>query len=198
MFLAFVMTEPLANAKAILRNEIRARLRAMSPEQLASASAQLVARMLTQPMWQHAKSILLFSPLGFEPNINPLLREAIAAGKRAALPWFDAATQSYSARYVSDPERDLVVAKFGILEPCSSCEPAPLNRLDLALVPGVAFDAQGRRLGRGKGFYDRLLTHVRGTKCGVAFDEQIVEEIPAGPLDVTLNCILTPTRWTQT
>ena len=69
-----------------------------------------------------------------------------------------------------------------------------MNRLDLVLVPGVAFDLQGRRLGRGRGFYDRLLADVDGIKCGIAFDEQMVNEVPAGPPDVRLNFILTPTR----
>lgn len=192
------MSDALAKTKSTLRGEVRARLRAMSPEELANASTHLVSRILATPMWKNADSVLLFSPLQFEPDINPLLREALAARKLTALPWFDATTQSYSARWIIDADRDLTVAKFGILEPRSSCHAAPLNRLDLVLVPGVAFDAQGRRLGRGKGFYDRLLAHVRGTKCGVGFDEQIVEAIPVAPLDVTLNCILTPTRWTQT
>jgi 5-formyltetrahydrofolate cyclo-ligase len=59
----------------------------------------------------------------------------------------------------------------------------------------VAFDLHGHRLGRGKGYYDRLLTAVRGTACGVAFDQQLVPEIPIGPHDVRMNCLLTPTRW---
>ena len=63
--------------------------------------------------------------------------------------------------------------------------------------PGVAFDLQGRRLGRGKGFYDRLLADLRGTICGVAFDEQIVSELPVGPTDISVNCILTPTRFIE-
>ena len=67
--------------------------------------------------------------------------------------------------------------------------------LDVVLVPGVAFDLGGRRLGRGAGYYDRLLTGVRGTTCGVAFDEQISGELPVEPHDVHVNCILTPTRW---
>ena len=83
-------------------------------------------------------------------------------------------------------------------EPAAHCAEVPLNRLDLVLVPGVAFDARGGRLGRGKGFYDRLLAAVRGTKCGVAFDEQIVDAVPNGPLDIRLNCILTPTRLIET
>jgi 5-formyltetrahydrofolate cyclo-ligase len=61
----------------------------------------------------------------------------------------------------------------------------------------VAFDLHGRRLGRGKGFYDRLLARTRGTKCGVAFDEQIVAKITVEPHDAQVNCLLTPTRWIE-
>jgi 5-formyltetrahydrofolate cyclo-ligase len=72
-----------------------------------------------------------------------------------------------------------------------------LKRLDLVLVPGLAFDRHGRRLGRGRGYYDRLLAEVPGTSCGVAFDEQLVASDPVGPLDVPLNCILTPSHWIE-
>jgi 5-formyltetrahydrofolate cyclo-ligase len=71
----------------------------------------------------------------------------------------------------------------------------PLNQLDFLLVPGVAFDRSGRRLGRGKGFYDRLLAGVTGMKCGVAWDEQIVHELPAEPHDIAMDLMLTPSRW---
>jgi 5-formyltetrahydrofolate cyclo-ligase len=64
----------------------------------------------------------------------------------------------------------------------------------LILVPGVAFDWHGRRLGRGKGFYDRLLAGVRGVKCGIAFAGQMVNEVPAGPSDVRMNFMMTPAR----
>src|SRR5204863_2517253 len=92
---------------------------------------------------------------------------------------------------------DLKIGRFGIREPAEHCPPISLNRLDFILVPGVAFDLTGRRLGRGKGFYDQLLAAVSGTTCGVAFDEQIVREIPVAPHDIRVNCILTPTRWLQ-
>ena len=70
-----------------------------------------------------------------------------------------------------------------------------LNRLDLVLVPGVAFDLNGRRLGRGKGYYDRLLAEFEGWTCGVAFDQQVVEAVPSEPHDMRLTCLVTPTRW---
>jgi 5-formyltetrahydrofolate cyclo-ligase len=61
-------------------------------------------------------------------------------------------------------------------------------------VPGLGFTPDGRRLGKGRGYYDRLLRLVRAFRCGIAFDEQIIEDLPAGPHDERLDCILTPSR----
>lgn len=185
-------------SKTALREKMRGRLKMLPAFVRAESSTALVRAMLQHPFWKRAQSILLFSPLNDEPDIRPLLREAFCSGKHTALPSFNAVTRDYSARFVRDAEADLVAGEFGITEPGPACEEAALNRLDLVLVPGVAFDARGGRLGRGKGFYDRLLLHVRGTTCGVAFDEQIIEAVPHEPHDVRLNCILTPTRLIET
>ena len=189
---------PLDSAKASLREQVRARLHGVPTEHCSAASAQLCTRLQAQRTWSEAKSVLLFAPLPEEPNMWAMLVEALAAGKTVALPAFVAGTSVYTARQIIDPTRDLVLGKFGIREPALSCPEVALNRLDLVLVPGVAFDTRGGRLGRGKGFYDRLLPAVNGLKCGVAFDEQIVDAVPVGPMDVRLNCILTPTRWIET
>ena len=107
-------------------------------------------------------------------------RRSLAAGKIAILPQFDAATQNYVARRVQNLRDEIVAGQFRVREPKPDCEKIPLNKIDLVLVPGVAFDLRGNRLGRGRGFYDRLLAEIRGVKCGVAFDEQVVDEVPAG------------------
>ena len=155
----------------------------------------MCARLNAADYWQSAKSVLFFAPLPGEPDIWPLLEFALHEGKLAALPYFDAEQNAYLARRITNPLADVRPGKFGIREPGASCTVVPLNQLDLTLVPGVAFDLSGRRLGRGRGFYDRLLALAGGVKCGVAFDEQIVDAIPAEPHDVKLNRILTPTRW---
>jgi 5-formyltetrahydrofolate cyclo-ligase len=192
------MTASLANTKAALREQIRARVKAISPAQREAAAAQACSRLKMTTVWRAAKSVLLFAPLPDEPDLWPLLAEALAAGKIVVLPSFVPGTNSYTARRILDLSRDLVVGKFGIREGADACQEIAVNQLDLVLVPGVAFDTRGRRLGRGKGFYDRLLASVRGTKCGVAFDEQLVDAVPVGPLDIPLNCILTPSRWIET
>ena len=191
------MIDPLQESKQMLREEVRARLKAMPPGHHHSISSH--CRILrAQPIWLSAKSIMFFAPMDYEPSIWPLLTEAMAAGRTVALPRFISATHGYAACQVRDLSRDIVVGMFGVREPSTSCPEVPLNQLDLVLVPGLAFDARGGRLGRGKGFYDRLLSGVRGTKCGVAFDEQLVDAVPVGPHDIRLNCILTPTRWIET
>ena len=192
------MTAPLDNAKTSLREQIRARLHHLSAAGRIAASASLCTRLRESPVWAAARSVLLFAPLPDEPDLWPLLNEAITTGKIVALPAFAPGTRSYLARQIVDPLRDLVAGKFGIREPGLDCAEFSLNRLDLVLVPGVAFDARGGCLGRCQGFYDRLLAGGGGTKCGVAFDEQIVNAVPVGPQDIPVNCILTPTRWIET
>jgi 5-formyltetrahydrofolate cyclo-ligase len=138
---------------------------------------------------------MLYAPATDELDIWPLAQVAIGQGKNVAIPRYDAATDSYEACRIQDLSQDLRPGQYGMREPSDQCQVVALNRLDLILVPGVAFDLQGRRLGRGKGYYDRLLAAVRGQTCGVAFDEQIVHQVPVEPHDSDVNWILTPSRW---
>jgi 5-formyltetrahydrofolate cyclo-ligase len=189
------MGNPIQESKLALRRGTRQKLQAMSPGQQAAASARACALLQSQTLWQQAQSVLFFAPLPGEPDVWPLLESALAAGKTAALPRFDAADACYQACRIDQPAADLCTGRFGIREPAPHCAERQLKRLDLILVPGVAFDLRGRRLGRGRGFYDQLLAAVSGKTCGVAFDEQIVAAVPVEPHDIHLNCILTPTRW---
>jgi 5-formyltetrahydrofolate cyclo-ligase len=182
----------LQAAKAELRRQIGAALAGMPPEKRAADSAKICARLREWPRWQQAGSVLLFAPMPEEPDIWPLLAEALRAGKTAALPRFRPAARNYSAARVQHLPGDIVPGHFGIREPAAGCEEFPLYRFDLVLVPGVAFDRQGRRLGHGRGYYDRMLAEVRGAKCGVAFEEQLAGEIPTGPSDALLDLIVTP------
>jgi 5-formyltetrahydrofolate cyclo-ligase len=181
--------------KTALRAEIRAALKKIPPVERAAASRQACALLEAQPLWRNARSILFYAPLPDELDVWPLLLDAISAGKTTLLPRFDGEQGHYSVCQINDAARDIEAGKFGIREPNARCARISLNRLDLILVPGIAFDLQGHRLGRGRGFYDRLLAVLSGPACGVAFDQQIVSHIPTGPHDVRLSCILTPTRW---
>jgi 5-formyltetrahydrofolate cyclo-ligase len=191
------MEKEIQKAKAALRKQIRGALQRISPAARSALSAQIRGQLKAQAIWKNAGSVLFYAPLPDELDLWPLMEDALAGGKIAALPRFDSASNGYVVCRVQNPRSEIVTGQFGIREPGGRCVEIPLNRLDLVLVPGVGFDLPGRRLGRGRGFYDRLLADVDGIKCGIAFDEQVVEEIPAGPQDIRLNFILTPTRWVE-
>ena len=184
-------------AKVAMRAEIRAKLRSISEVERAAASLQACRLLERQPAWQKARSILFYAPMPDELDMWELLADSLSAGKTVLLPRFDSEQKTYVACHVKDAERDVHVGHFGIREPHSAGAKISLNRLDFILVPGLAFDLNGRRLGRGKGFYDQLLTVVQGPTCGVAFDQQIVARVPVEAHDVRLNWILTPTRWVE-
>jgi 5-formyltetrahydrofolate cyclo-ligase len=158
----------------------------------------VVERLLQRPEWQNARRILAYLALKDELDLSPALESALRAGKSVALPRFVPDQANYCAALVTESFASLPTGAFGIREPGETAPVLPLNQLDFILVPGVAFDASGGRLGRGKGFYDRLLANVNNAtciKCGIAADEQIVTGIPAEPHDVPMNFILTPSRW---
>jgi 5-formyltetrahydrofolate cyclo-ligase len=190
------------------------------PDRQRQAASEIARKLLEEQVaWKKATRILFYAPLPGELDVWPLFEDAVRAGKEAYLPRFvgekplkqfdesqmpahiplkrGVNEKAYVACAVRDLEKDLRMGQFGIREPVEGCPEVPLKRLDFVLVPGIAFDLQGRRLGRGKGYYDRLLAEVRGKTCGVAFDEQIADEIPVEPHDIHVNCILTPTRWIE-
>jgi 5-formyltetrahydrofolate cyclo-ligase len=147
-----------------------------------------------EPQLRSAHTILFYAPLVDELDVWPLLEKLLKTNQACALPAFDAEKQFYSARRVKNLETDVFTGKFGVSEPLPECEIIPLNRFDLVLVPGMAFDESGNRLGRGKGFYDRILAAASGIKCGVGYDFQLLESIPTEPHDAKVNFIFTPSR----
>jgi 5-formyltetrahydrofolate cyclo-ligase len=180
-------------SKDDLRRSMRALLRAMDPAVRLSDSRRLVDRLAGLPAWQCATRVLLYWPMPTEPDVRDLLGAAAEADRWVCLPAWDPATGTYVARRVAGTD-ELVAGKFGISEPASSCPVVAVAALDFALVPGLAFDRRGGRLGRGAGFYDRLLASFRGVACGVGFDGQIVPEVPVESHDVKLNLVLTPSQ----
>jgi 5-formyltetrahydrofolate cyclo-ligase len=185
----------IAGAKAALRTRSRSLLNQMSEAERVSASGALCGRLESQEVWQKATAVLFYAPTVQEPDIWPLLLSGLSTGKTVALPRYLPEQRDYTAAWIRDPERDVRPGYFGIREPAGRCDGIAFDRLDLVLVPGLAFDPRGRRLGRGRGYYDRLLANVHCVTCGVGFDLQLVPEVPAEAHDVRLSCILTPTRW---
>ena len=183
--------------KATLRQRLCAVARQHTPAEQATASQAICARLREQPVWQRARRIAAFWPMPGEPDLRPIYREALAERKELALPRFLPDLHRYIICRIEDDVLDVCRGHFGITEPLASCQPVELKKLDFWLVPGVGFALDGGRLGRGKGYYDQMLSEAQGFKCGVAFEWQLTAEVPAESHDIILDCILTPARWAE-
>jgi 5-formyltetrahydrofolate cyclo-ligase len=186
------VTTPSREAKAAFRQKILERLEGMSPTHRAEASALACKVLERQQAWQRAQSILFYASTALELDVWRLVEDSLAAGKLVALPRYEPSGDRYAACRIQNAGADLAAGRFGIREPAAHCEQLDFGRIDLVLVPGVAFDNSGRRLGRGKGYYDRLLEQAQSRTCGVAFDEQVVTELPHEAHDIQVDSLVTP------
>lgn len=187
----------IGDAKADWRVRLRAGLAEIGAGQRENDSAKVVERIMGDDRWRSAQNVLMFIPLKDEVNVLPLVDRAIHHRKSVFLPRFCQESGTYEAAGVSNLTIDLVPGQFGVAEPAAHCSTCSLKHLDVTLVPGLGFDRVGRRLGRGKGFYDRLLAGASGVFWGTGLDFQLVPELPGEPHDVVLNCIITPAHWIE-
>lgn len=135
---------------------------------------------------------------GHEPDLTDFLAAWLAAGGALYLPAFDPTTGVYGLTAVTDLSTQLVAGHYNIREPLPELPkihpPYGKDLVNAWLIPGVAFTRDGRRLGRGAGFYDRLLAGADGVKIGVANDCQIVETMPVSPHDIRMDMLVTESQ----
>lgn len=154
-------------------------------------SAQICARALALPVLPDKQVIAAYCSFGHEVATRPLLAGLLAAGHVLVLPVVDRQSRMMEFRRVDSLDA-LTPGVYGILEPRSGelCSP---EEIELFFIPGLAFDRQGNRLGRGGGYYDRYLSTVRpdAAKIGLAFQLQIAEALPVAPHDIKVDAVLT-------
>ena len=182
----------LQDEKARLRQEMQERRLAVPDRD--RRSAEIHARVMALPYWASAAVVSTFVGVKAEVATTPLIAAALAAGKRVAVPVVEGGRLQL---YRIESLDELQPAPFGLLEP-----PKELRRkhrrvvsttVSLYIVPGLAFDKAGGRLGYGKGYYDTLLSGTKPVvpKVGVGFEAQMVPAVPMGPTDVRLPIIVT-------
>lgn len=177
----------LAKQKANIREITSQRRRIMTKEEVKEKSERIVERLEQMPEFQEAQVIMCYYPIHNEVDIRPLLNK-YKESKTILLPVVHRA--SIEMRPYTGKE-DLHRGKFGIPEPKSGTF---RGKPDLIIVPGVAFDKNCNRLGRGKGFYDRFLRRFVGVESiGVAYDRQVVDKIPTDRFDKRMTHVVTPT-----
>jgi 5-formyltetrahydrofolate cyclo-ligase len=150
--------------------------------------------------FRSARTVLVYQSDATEVDTREILLACLDQGKRAGLPRVDAEAKRLQALEVAEVARDLERSRYGFKEPLPDRPAIPLAELDLIVVPGRAFDSAGRRLGRGGGYYDRLLAQpgLRAVTAALAFDCQVVEHVPAAAHDRTVDLIVTESRTLRT
>ncbi|HCE42006.1 MAG TPA: 5-formyltetrahydrofolate cyclo-ligase [Lentisphaeria bacterium] len=138
-------------------------------------------------------NIAAFYPSDGEPDITGFLKEQIKKGKGVCFPRARRPEKCYEMAFITDLGKDFERGDFRIMEPREGIPSVPADVLNniLWLVPGVAFDFNGGRLGHGKGIFDRLLKGTSGIKIGICYDWQIVDAVPAGENDIKMDFIVT-------
>ena len=175
--------------RAIRREKIALR-RAMPPEIRSRADEAINRRLLEIVRTEKPSGLVAYVSDGTEPDLDPVMRHALQAGITLCLPRFE---QSGSYSVVTVCSLDFPVSQWGIPEPSADAPAAPPELLAEALwlVPGVAFDPACRRLGRGKGVYDRLLARGAGKTIGIFYELQRCAELPCEPTDQPVGRIVT-------
>jgi 5,10-methenyltetrahydrofolate synthetase len=182
-------------SKSELRRQIRQRLSALGITQPREYPGLLQNLRDFTELWT-VHSLAGFLPLGYEPDLRLFFQEWLRDGRCLLLPRYVSATDSYELAAVRDIKRDTKLGHYGILEPDPLLDKVILNA-DLPsawLVPGLAFSQTGVRLGRGAGYYDRLLEASAAPKIGVCLESQLATEIPAQQHDVKMHHIITEAR----
>lgn len=175
--------------KRRLRREVIALRRAMPEEIRAAKSAAITARVLASDAWAAAETLFCYIGTGWELDTRPLIRAALAAGKRVAVPLCGAAGEM-TAHCITSCS-DLTPGAFGIPEPYPDAPLLLPEDTDLAIIPAVCFDREGDRLGRGGGYYDRYLPRVRGLRMGLVFQDFILDAVPREAHDCRVQSIIT-------
>ena len=182
----------LQQEKARLRAEVLPRRDALTDRD--ARGARILAQLLALPEWGAAKVVSTFVGVKSEVATLPLIEAALGVGKSVAVPVVE---QGALALYRIDAVASLAPAPFGLLEPKPELRDAAHRQdpaaVDLFIVPGVAFDRRGGRVGYGKGYYDGLLPKARAgvLLVGIGFEVQVVDAVPMGPADVRLGRLIT-------
>src|SRR5438105_8614987 len=186
----------LREAKRAMRIAVIELRDALPASERAAASEAIAARIVALPEFAAAPAILLTLPFRSEWDTQLVARAALAAGKALMVPRVDAAARVLSLHRIESLTDAILPGYRGIPEPRADAPHAAAHEVTLALVPGVAFDGAGRRLGYGGGYYDRLLPLLprAAPRIAGAFEAQLVDEVPAAPHDLSVDLIVTESR----
>lgn len=171
-----------------IRKEMRMRKRQLGDRQLAELSLGIMGKLLSHPRIRKARTVLMYHSLPDEADTHKAIDTLVEMGKRVLLPAVVADGKMEVRPY--EGSRQMKRGAFGIEEP-SGQQFALTEEIDVAVIPGVAFDSANNRLGRGKGYYDRFLPSIpQAYKIGVCFEFQKLNHVPTDTNDIKMDEII--------
>ena len=184
----------ITHDKKVLRKICRERLRLLDPQERAGYDDIIIMCLLSLPEFDSAQTIMTYLSFFGEADTFGLARAALEMGKRLVVPKVLSKSKTLLACEIRDLESGLVKNRYGILEPDEehTCPFEP-GKIDFHVIPGMAFDRRGYRLGHGGGYYDRFLHHIPQPSffAGIGYHFQILDTLPHDPWDVPVHCLVT-------
>ncbi len=192
----------MSNEKKVIRQKFKSLRMRLSKEEVVIKSAQIKKSLFELPEFARSKTIVFYvaKQVSREVETEEMIKESLKMGKRVLVPVVDNAARKILFSELRDYDSELAPGAFDILEPKPSCRRlVPASESDLIIVPGVAFDMGGHRLGYGGAYYDRLLRELASVKpslplVGLAYEPQVVEKLPNTSRDVPINILVTEKR----
>jgi 5-formyltetrahydrofolate cyclo-ligase len=189
--------EEIREKKQEIRDQMALRMQALSPEQVNDKAKAIENRLFEFANFLESRIVLLYSPAPGEVDTASILRRSFMYNKIIVLPAFDPENRKAQLFKVDDIEKDLVQGPRGNFEPNPKrCKPVPLDCLDIAIIPGLAMDEKGGRVGVGKGHYDLLIPELPITtrKVGLIFETLILPSVPMESHDKHVDIVVTEDR----
>ncbi|MDD2573522.1 MAG: 5-formyltetrahydrofolate cyclo-ligase [Firmicutes bacterium] len=183
--------------KQRIREEILGMRREIPHSQRKEYSLSIFQRLIGLDLFKASHNIMAYVAFRNEVETLPVIRHCLLEGKRVLIPVSVPKTRELLLSELKDPERDLRPGTYGVPEPAPEfMRPFPKEDLDLILVPAVAYDEKGFRIGYGAGYYDRFLDGLTRVvpSIGLAFELQIIDRVPAEPTDRPVDYIVTENR----
>jgi len=189
--------EEIREKKQEIRNDIAKILGKLSDKEIATKTKQIEDRLFDFANFLEAKIVLLYVNNKTEVKSSNIIKKCFDFNKIVILPAFDIKKYKMELMKVDDLDNDLIAGQRGILEPdINRCKNVPVDCIDLAIIPGVAFDEKGGRIGSGEGYYDRFIPKLSITtrKVALALEYQIIRQVPVESHDKYVDIIITEER----
>jgi 5-formyltetrahydrofolate cyclo-ligase len=189
--------EDLGAAKIQIRKDIAKTISALTKSAIAAKTKAIEDRLFDFANFLEAKIALLYINGEGEVQTQNIIKRSYDHRKVIVLPNFIPEQHSVSLRKVDNPAKELKPGPRGVLEPdAKQCKLVPIDRIDIAIIPGLAFDEKGGRIGSGRGYYDRLIPRLAITtrKVALSLEEQIIPQVPMESHDKHVDIIITDQR----